>query len=62
MKQAAKEYMELCKLSTEWMVNHWKGILFIWSSFVVAVYVIFHWYDQIKRFAKKLFKKSGEES
>ena len=42
MKEAIKEYLEICKLSGKWMKKHWKGyIVFCLLSRIITYKISF---------------------
>lgn len=60
MKQAWKEYVEVCKLSWKWMKKHWKGYLFV----CILCYILGYGIDMLyqssteRNFEKKLEEES----
>lgn len=62
MKQAWKEYAEICELSGKWMIKHWKGYTLTLIIYCVLVYGFLTGFDSIKEWFKSKFRKTEEES
>jgi hypothetical protein len=62
MKQAWKEYAEICKLSGKWIIKHWKGYTLFCIIYCVLVYGYYTRFYDIKEWFKSKFRKTEIES
>ena len=63
MKEAMKEYFDLCGLSLKWMKKHWKGYLLVCMMIYLIEMIIFfpEYIIKLKNWIVGKFKRKKSE-